>query len=130
MNNQTKDEIERRFAARFDVIADPAVRAAVKGFYEEFFEPEKLIRWWAGLYDPAAGGFYYSDSARDHDGFLPDMESTYQILWRLRDVVPDLPAFLGREITGKIVSFFQSKQDPADGYFYHPQWTRSSRAKT
>ena len=29
MNNQTKDEIERRFAARFDVIADPAVRALV-----------------------------------------------------------------------------------------------------
>ncbi len=129
MNNQTKDEIERRFAARFDVIADPAVRAAVKGFYEEFFEPEKLIRWWAGLYDPAAGGFYYSDSARDHDGFLPDMESTYQILWRMRDVVPDLPAFLGREITGKIVSFFQSKQDPADGYFYHPQWTREVSRK-
>ena len=129
MNNQTKDEIERRFAARFDVIADPAVRAAVKGFYEEFFEPEKLIRWWAGLYDPAAGGFYYSDSARDNDGFLPDMESTYQILWRLRDVVPDLPAFLGREITGKIVSFFQSKQDPADGYFYHPQWTREVSRK-
>ena len=115
--------------ARFDAIADPGVREAVGNFYRAFYDPEKLIRWWAGLYDPDLGGFYYADSARDHKGFLPDMESTYQILWRLSDFIPDLPAFLGPEITRKIVRFFQTKQDPADGYFYHPQWTREASRK-
>ena len=114
---------------RFDVISDPRVRDAVRTFYEKYYDPEKLIRWWAGLYDPEIGGFYYANSARDHAGFLPDMESTYQILWRLRDFIPDLPGFLGPEITGKIVRFFQSKQDKDDGYFYHPQWTREQSRK-
>ena len=114
---------------RFDVIADPRVRGAVKDFYEAFFDPEKLIRWWAGLYDPERGGFYYANSARDHEGFLPDMESTYQILWRLHDFIPDLADFFGQEITERIVSFYQTKQDPRDGYFYHPQWTKEESRK-
>ncbi len=114
---------------RFGVILDLRVRAAVKGFYEKYYDPEKQIRWWAGLYDPDLGGFYYANSARDTKGYLPDMESTYQILWRLHDFIPDLPAFLGEELTQKIVRFYQIKQDKDDGYFYHPQWTREqSRA--
>ena len=126
---ERRAEIDRLFETRFDVIADPDVREAVRGFYEEFFDPEALIRWWASLYDPDLGGFYYADSARDHDGFLPDMESTYQILWRLKDFVPDLKEYLGSELTEKIVTFFQTKQDPDDGYFYHPQWTREESRK-
>ncbi|MBR5044938.1 MAG: hypothetical protein IKX66_06265 [Clostridia bacterium] len=114
---------------RFDLIADPLVRETVGNFYREFYDPEKLIRWWAGLYDPELGGFYYANSARDTEGYLPDMESTYQILWRLSDFIPDLPAFLGQTITEKIVRFFQTKQDPSDGYFYHPQWTREVSRK-
>ena len=114
---------------RFDAIKDPLVRETVGNFYREFYDPEKLIRWWAGLYDPELGGFYYANSAREVDGYLPDMESTYQILWRLSDFIPDLPAFLGPEITAKIVRFFQTKQDPSDGYFYHPQWTREVSRK-
>ena len=93
-----KDAIALRWATRFDGIADPVVREAVRDFYANFFDPEKLIRWWAGLYDPEIGGFYYSNSARDNAGFLPDMESTYQILWRLHDFIPDLPGFFGPEI--------------------------------
>ena len=126
---ERRQEIDKQFEKRFNVISDPVIRSAVKGFYEEFYDPDKLIRWWAGLYDPDLGGFYYSNSARDSEGFLPDMESTYQIIWRLQEMVPDLPAFLGPEITAKIVSFYQTKQDPSDGYFYHPQWTKAeSRA--
>ena len=112
------------WAARFDVIADPGVKRAVRAFYAKYYDPEKQIRWWAGLYDPDLGGFYYANSARDAEGYLPDLESTYQILWRLHDFIPDLPAFLGPELTGKIVRFYQSRQDKDDGYFYHPQWTR------
>ena len=127
--------MQKRLAAdgsrddRFDLIADPLVREAVGNFYREFYDPEKQIRWWAGLYDPDLGGFYYADSARDTAGYLPDMESTYQILWRLSDFIPDLPRFLGPAITRKIVRFFQTKQDPSDGYFYHPQWTREASRK-
>ncbi len=126
--------IEAEWATRFDVIEDPDVKAAVKDFYETFYEPEKIIRWWAGLYDPEIGGFYYANSARDnagyrHGDFLPDMESTWQIVNRLRQFDRDLAVYLGRDITAKIVEFYQTRQDPSDGYFYHPQWTKAeSRA--
>ena len=131
----TEEQKEKECAvwdSRFDRIADPKTREAVRDFYREFYDPEKLIRWWAGLYDPDLGGFYYADSARDTEGFLPDMESTLQIAQRLRPFGPDgdLAAYLGPEITAKMIAFYQSKQDPEDGYFYHPQWTReTSRAK-
>ena len=120
-------QIERRWATRFDVISDTTVRTAVKDFYETFYDPEAIIRWWAGLYDPELGGFYYANSARDNAGyganlFLPDMESTWQIINRLRPFESDLAHYLGPEITAKIIEFYQTKQDPDDGYFYHPQW--------
>ena len=119
-------KFESEWASRFDVIANPGVRAAVKDFYEDFYDPEKLIRWWAGLYDPDLGAFYYSNSARDYEGFLPDIESTMQIVNRLRQFDPDedLANYLGPDITAKLISFLQSKQSKDDGYFYHPQWAQ------
>ncbi len=122
-----QEKAAREWATRFDVISDAETRAAVKDFYEEFYDPEALIRWWAGLYDPDLGGFYYANSARDTKGYLPDMESTYQIVQRLRVLDPntDLAHFLGPEITAKMIEFYQSKQDPDDGYFYHPQWSKA-----
>ncbi|MBP5349982.1 MAG: hypothetical protein J6Z13_06505 [Clostridia bacterium] len=132
MTEREYQDREAEWDRRFDVIADPATREAVRDFYRTFYAPEKLIRWWASLYDPDLGGFYYANSARDNEGFLPDMESTLQIVQRLRPFDPneDLAAYLGPEITEKMIRFYQSKQDPADGYFYHPQWTREvSRAK-
>ena len=39
-----------------------------------------LYVWLSGLWEPRIGGFYYSVSARDNDGFLPDIESTAQAL--------------------------------------------------
>ena len=117
-------KFESVWASRFDVIENEGVRAAVKDFYEDFYDPEKLIRWWAGLYDPDLGAFYYSNSARDYEGFLPDIESTMQIVSRLRAFDPDedLANYLGPDITAKMISFLQSKQSEEDGYFYHPQW--------
>ena len=119
------ERVERQFAERFNVISDPAVREAVQGFYEEFYDPEKIIRWWAGLYDPDLGGFYYANSARDTDGYLPDMESTLQIVQRLRTFNSDLANYLGPDITAKMIKFYQDMQDPDDGYFYHPQWSKA-----
>jgi len=124
-------ESARRWATRFDVIGDPRVRAAVEDYYGEFYDPEKIIRWWAGLFDPELGAFYYANSARDNEGFLPDMESTYQIAQRLRlfDQNEDLARYLGPGITAKMIEFYRSKQDPEDGYFYHPQWTKEESRK-
>ena len=122
---EEEERIERVWATRFDVISDPQLKAAVKDFYETFYEPEKIIRWWAGLYDPERGAFYYANSARDNDGFLPDMESTYQIVNRFRTFNSNLAEYLGPTITAKMIKFYQDMQDPSDGYFYHPQWTKA-----
>ena len=42
---------------------------------------KKILDWLGSLYDAESGGFYYSISARDTDGFLPDLESTYQAIY-------------------------------------------------
>ena len=96
----------------------------------------KMIDWFAGLYDPEIGGFYFSNSARDYEtveyrgkiyDLLPDAESTRQALGFFNssgmvygtgkqyfDVFP-------KDVSEKIVQFARDLQDP-DGYFYHPQW--------
>lgn len=88
-----------------------------------------VVEWFANLYDGEAGGFYYSNSARDVRGFLPDLESTRQALAYFEscgmaaefqgDMVAALPAWLG----GDIIRFVKKMQDK-NGYFYHPQWSR------
>lgn len=93
-----------------------------------YFDGHGLAGWCANLYDPVVGGFYYSRSARDTEGYLPDIESTSQLLSTLvsnkafinygnnrSNAIPD-------EIKRKIVAFAQSLQSAEDGYFYHPQW--------
>ncbi|MBQ7387479.1 MAG: hypothetical protein IJW03_04870 [Clostridia bacterium] len=88
---------------------------------------DDMYRWLARLYDPEIGGFYYSNSARDYEGFLPDVESTAQALYGMgnnglfekynrsvREALPD-------EMRLKIIEFTRSLQDE-DGYFYHKQW--------
>ena len=124
-DREREEREARAWAIRFDVITDPQLKAAVKDFYDTFYDPEKIIRWWAGLYDPERGAFYYANSARDNDGFLPDMESTYQIVNRFRTFNSNLAEYLGPDITAKMIKFYQDMQDPSDGYFYHPQWTKA-----
>ena len=60
-----------------------AIVDALKDLYTIY--GEELIDWYAGLYDPKIGGYYYSNSARDNESYagvtlLPDLESTYQVL--------------------------------------------------
>ena len=88
---------------------------------------KSTYEWLAGLWEPEIGGFYYSESGRDHEGFLPDIESTLQAIGIVRSTgmldewggsfYDAFPAWL-RE---KLVSFTKSLADP-DGYYYHPQW--------
>ena len=127
-----------------------AIVAAFKNLYE-LYDGDALIRWYSNLYDPSicvctaiygatecqkdnaicgTGAFYYSNSARDNAGFLPDAESTAQALSFLgncgiasgiggnyKAVVPDWMA-------EQIVDFIYNLQDP-DGFFYHPQWGKN-----
>lgn len=99
---------------------------------------DDLISWMANLYEPdicvcagecegtencIGGGFYFSNSARNTIGYLPDLESTRQIITILQksgmtknyaDALPD-------HIVNDIVRWTKSLQ-AEDGYFYHPQW--------
>ena len=75
------------------------------------------------------GGFYYSNSGRDTEGYAPDIESTNQALsflessgmlatlgGRYANAIPDW-------MKNEIVAFVKGLQDES-GYFYHPQWSR------
>ena len=87
-----------------------------------------IISWIANLYCPENGGFYYSNSARDNLGYLPDLESTTQALGIIGELFTigfdgGWEDLLGEEMCAELVYFAKSKQDP-NGYFYHPQWPR------
>lgn len=97
---------------------------------------ERLYYLLANLYDPAVGGFYYSVSARDNYGYLPDIESTVQALNILDNanlsdgsvgVKSDSygtfywPNYLSDDMNEQLYNFALSLKSD-DGYFYHPQW--------
>ena len=98
-------------------------------------EMEKLVslisddtmRWFARLYDPETGAFYFSNSGRDYEGFGPDLESTVQLLrcvasyGMIDNYGGNLKDALPKDMIKKLVNFTKSCADP-DGYFYHPQW--------
>ncbi|EHB65012.1 MULTISPECIES: hypothetical protein [Paenibacillus] len=80
------------------------------GLFEGFFE------WLEGQYDPESGGFYYARSSRNSPRLTPDIESTAQALGIIERC--GLAAGLTEEVKGRMIRFFQSKQDPVTGYFY------------
>ena len=84
---------------------------------------DSIYEWLASLWDGEAGGFYYSISARDNEGFYPDMESTAQAITCLTSlgiITEKTPVPISMQ--KKMVAFMKAKQDPEDGYFYHAQW--------
>ncbi len=107
--------------------------AALKDLYS-LYKPE-MVLWYAKLYDPEIGGYYYSNSARDNQTvtyqgstypLLPDIESTNQALNFIissqmsSDYAKDLPEYMREQI----INFVITRQDPDSGYFYHPQWPK------
>ena len=103
------------------------IDAALAELYKLY--DDRLLGWFSGLWDNVGGGFYYSNSARDHEGFLPDVESTCQALGCLgavSDLSPcgGIEKLLPAEIKEKLASFVRSLLDE-DGYFYHPQWGKA-----
>ena len=122
---------------RFDVLSDKISADAIaqlKRLYSLY--DDSVYKWLANLWDPETGAFYYANSARDYDGFLPDIESTRQLLaiirtsgmvdiYKTEENSTDDAAFASvfpKEFADQIVAFVKSCQDPDDGYFYHKQW--------
>ena len=100
---------------------------------------EDTYTWMANLWDPDTGAFYYANSSRDNYPFLPDVESTYQVINALRasgmfniyseyygvDSTLALQTVLPEEMSAGIVEFVREMQDSSDGYFYHVQWGKN-----
>ncbi len=83
---------------------------------EDKMDKDAVLNFLSSLYDSETGGFYYAPSGRDMEGFLPDVESTAQVLSFIpKDKMPE-------ELKTKIGTWVQGLQDEDDGYFYHPQW--------
>ena len=91
---------------------------------------KNTMLWFARLYDPETGAFYYSNSGRDYEGFGPDLESTVQGLrcvqsrGMLDNYGCSLKDALPKNMINKLLNFTNSCADP-DGYFYHPQWGKN-----
>ncbi|MBQ8529116.1 MAG: hypothetical protein IJ459_05195 [Clostridia bacterium] len=116
----------------FLLAAETIGKSAAEGLeYLYSIYNEGMYLWLAGLWEPEIGAFYYSNSARDTEGYLPDIESTAQALNHL--VTAGIFAYLGEGSYGTlapdyirypVLNFALSLQDP-DGYFYHPQWGKN-----
>ena len=107
------------------ILSDAAINElkVLYGLYDE-----QVYYWLANLYDPEIGAFYYSGSARDTQGFLPDLESTAEALifmadsgmlseyeGKFKDALPE-------EVKTAILNWTKGLQSSENGYFYHPQW--------
>ncbi len=105
-----------------------AIVKELKGLYSTYNKDYSIVNWVANLYDPMTGGFYYSPSARDNQGYLPDLESTSEALGIVEAILTGylgtMNDYFGEEVGAKFISFAKDMQDE-NGYFYHPQWSRS-----
>ena len=119
------DKYNRRFDEAERVMGKPAADALRK-LYD--FYGKNWLNWLASLYDAKTGFFYYANSARDNDGFLPDCESTCQTLGIVSyagmmehynyNYIEAYP----KRMRDANTAYIKSMQSDEDGYFYHPQW--------
>ena len=114
---------EEAFEASKSIIGKEAL-AELRELYNIY--DERIYIWMAGLWHPEIGAFYYSNSARDTELYLPDIESTAQILLYLgstKMLVGDKSPInlIPSKIRESIINFVLGLQDES-GFFYHPQW--------
>lgn len=121
--NFITDENRRKIEKKLRTLGgnSDAILSALEELHS-IYETE-TIEWLAKLYCADVGGFYYSESARLGEGFLPDIESTIQALNFLLHTgliksFSDIPGPMKEQIKKFVLSLF----DPTDGYIYHPQW--------
>ncbi len=127
-------EIEKRWDSLYAFLEKEVGKELAEETLKEFRElyalmDDRIVTWFAGLYDAETGGFYYSNSARDTACFRPDLESTYQTLQFMSGsgMCRGLPLSesVPKNVSDGIVKFTKGLQDP-NGYFYHPQWGKSA----
>ena len=71
--NDTRNSLRETDFSGLSNLSSGAVKV-LKDMYMLY--DENVYIWMANLYDPDIGGFYYSNSGRNTQGFLPDLEST------------------------------------------------------
>ena len=112
-----------------EAATSPEIYEALRQLYTMF--DDKLISWYANLYDPGVGAYYATSSGRDHEGYLPDPESTMQALTFLStsgmlDYIDGGAAkVIPKIMQHQLVYYAKSIQDP-NGYFYNPIVTKTS----
>ncbi|MBQ8879528.1 MAG: hypothetical protein IJY69_01645 [Clostridia bacterium] len=105
------------------------VADAMRTYYSMF--DDKLIDWSAHLYDKGHGAYYTCTVGRDTEGYLPDVESTVQMLrWLdtsgiLRDVGGTWRKALPEWMLHQMVYYAKSLQDE-NGFFYYPSWAKET----
>ena len=121
------DEFDARLDY-YDTVLSPDAAKEMKALYGIY--TSGIHEWGANLYDPEVGGFYYANSSRDYAGFLPDIESTSQLLGSVIGYGA-MDAFDGnwtkalpKDIVEDIGNWIYGLQDP-DGYFYEPQFGKA-----
>ena len=80
------------------------------------------------IYDSETSAFYYTKSGSLDKELLPDIEATYFVLELLdfggifKDGYPEF-------FRERLVPWIKEKQSDADGYFYLPQWGKTSGSR-
>ena len=118
-------ELEESLTEKYGAESASEIVKAQKELYTLY--TDDMIDWFANLYDPVTGGFYYSNSARNNEGYLPDLESTYQTLGFIATsgmISGKIQDFIPKDMQKQLVAFTKGLQDSKNGYFYHPQWSR------
>ena len=105
------------------------VADAMRTYYSMF--DDKLIDWSAHLYDKGHGAYYTCSVGRDTEGYLPDVESTVQMLRFLdgsgmfRHVGGTWTKALPEWMHHQMVYYAKSIQDE-NGFFYYSSWAKET----
>ena len=106
-----------------------AVANAFRKLYTMY--DSRLVDWSATLYDKGHGAYYTSSVGRDTEGFLPDVESTVQMLRFLdgsgimRGCEGDWRKGLPKWMQHQMVYYAKSIQDE-NGFFYYANWPKET----
>ena len=106
-----------------------AVADAFRKLYSMY--GSSLVDWSATLYDKGHGAYYTSSVGRDTEGFLPDVESTVQMLrflegsGLLRDKGNNWINAIPKWMVHQIAYYAKSIQDE-NGFFYHAHWAKET----
>ena len=105
------------------------VADAMRTYYSMF--DDKLVDWSAHLYDKGHGAYYTCSVGRDTEGYLPDVESTVQMLrfldssGMLKDVGGTWKVALPKWMHQQMIYYAKSIQDE-NGFFYYSNWAKET----